>query len=69
MIAIAPLAPADRADWEALARGYKAFYRDAVSDEDYARTWRLVLAGEAVHGLGARIDGRLAGFAIISPPA
>ncbi|HYI48192.1 MAG TPA: GNAT family N-acetyltransferase [Allosphingosinicella sp.] len=63
VLAIAPLAPADRAEWEALARGYKTFYQDPGADEDYERTWRLVLAGEAVHGLGARIDGRLAGFA------
>lgn len=62
-IAIAQLAPADRAEWEALARGYKAFYADEIPDEDYARIWRLVLAGKAAHGLGARIDGRLAGFA------
>jgi GNAT superfamily N-acetyltransferase len=62
-IAIALLGAADRAEWEALARGYKAFYRDDIPDEDYERTWRLLIAGAAVHGLGARVDGRLVGIA------
>jgi GNAT superfamily N-acetyltransferase len=60
---IAPLAPTDRAEWEALARGYKHFYRTEIPDEDYERTWQAVLAGERVHGLGARLDGRLVGIA------
>lgn len=62
MIAIAPLAPADREEWELLARGYKAFYNDPLPDEDYARTWALLMAGERVHGLAARIDGRMVGI-------
>jgi len=62
-IVIAPLQAADRADWETLARGYKAFYGTELSDEDYARTWRALLADERVHGLGARLDGRLVGIA------
>lgn len=63
LIAIAPLAPADRAEWEALARGYKAFYRTEIPQERYDETWRLLIASERVHGLGARIDGKLAGIA------
>lgn len=63
MITIAPLAPGDRAAWEVLARGYKAFYQDPIPDEDYERTWALLMAGEPVRGLGARIDGALAGIA------
>jgi GNAT superfamily N-acetyltransferase len=62
-IAIAPLAPGDRAEWEALARGYKAFYRTETSDECYEETWRMLMANERVHGLAARIDGRMAGIA------
>lgn len=62
-IVIAPLEAADRADWETLARGYKAFYGTELSDGDYARTWRALLADERVHGLGARLDGRLVGIA------
>ena len=63
MIAIAPLAPADRAEWELLARGYKSFYRTETPDERYEETWRLLMADERVHGLAARLDGRMAGIA------
>ena len=62
-IAVAPLRPADRDAWEKLARGYKAFYRDPIPDRDYERTWRRLIADDEVHGLGARLDGALAGFA------
>lgn len=62
MIEIAPLRAEDRAEWEILARGYKAFYADPIPDEDYARTWALLMAGGPVHGLAARIDGRMAGI-------
>ena len=62
-IAIAPLTPGDRAEWEVLARGYKSFYRTELTDEDYERTWQALLAGVRVHGVGARLDGRLAGIA------
>jgi GNAT superfamily N-acetyltransferase len=63
VIEIAPLAPADRAEWELLARGYKAFYQTETPDEHYAETWRLLMANERVHGLAARLDGRMAGIA------
>ncbi|MBV9881765.1 MAG: GNAT family N-acetyltransferase [Sphingomonadaceae bacterium] len=63
MIEIAPLGGADRADWETLARGYKAFYRTEHPDARYDETWRLLLADERIHGLGARLDGRLVGIA------
>ena len=63
MIEVAPLGPADRAGWEMLARGYKAFYRTEHPDARYAETWRQLMAGEAIHGLGARLDGRLVGIA------
>lgn len=63
MIEIAPLAPGDRAEWEALARGYKAFYDTEHPDARYDETWRQLMAGEAIHGLGARLDGRLIGIA------
>ena len=63
VIEVRPLAPADRDDWERLARGYKGFYEDDVPDEIYARTWALVLAGETIHGLCAELDGRMVGIA------
>jgi GNAT superfamily N-acetyltransferase len=62
-IEIAPLTSGDRAEWEALARGYKGFYRTEIPDEDYERTWQALLADERVHGLGARLDSRLVGIA------
>jgi len=63
MIDIAPLAPGDRAEWEELARGYKAFYRTELADERYAATWAALLAGDRVHGLAARMDGEIVGIA------
>lgn len=61
-IEISPLRPCDRAEWERLARGYKAFYEDPIPDKDYARTWRRLMAGE-IQGLGARLDGPMVGIA------
>jgi GNAT superfamily N-acetyltransferase len=63
VIEVAPLRAEDRAEWEALARGYKAFYETQVPQERYDETWRLLIADERVHGLGARLDGRLVGIA------
>jgi len=63
MIEIAALAEADREAWEILARGYKAFYRTELPDERYDETWRLLLANERIHGLAARLDGRMVGIA------
>ena len=63
MIEIGPLRPADRDAWEVLARGYKAFYRDPMPDEAYELTWQRLAARTELHGLGARLDGRLVGIA------
>jgi len=63
MIEVGPLRPEDRAAWEVLARGYKAFYQDPMLDEAYEATWRRLAAGTELYGLGARLDGRLAGIA------
>lgn len=60
---IRALTPADRAAWEVLARGYKDFYETEVPDAGYDETWRRLLAGTQVHGLGAWLDGRLVGIA------
>ena len=60
---IAPLSIADRADWERLARGYKHFYGAVTSDAEYDAAWRRLLGQDGVFGLGARIDGELAGIA------
>lgn len=60
---IAPLSAAARAAWEALARGYKAFYATPTTDAEYATAWRRLLAQDGVHGLGAFLDGELVGIA------
>jgi GNAT superfamily N-acetyltransferase len=63
MIDIAPLREADRAGWEVLARGYKAFYETELPDARYAETWQLLRDDERIHGLVARLDGRIVGIA------
>jgi GNAT superfamily N-acetyltransferase len=62
-IEIRPLQPADRAEWEVLARGYKAFYGTETPAARYEATWRLLIEDRRVHGLGARLDGRMVGIA------
>jgi GNAT superfamily N-acetyltransferase len=63
VIDIGPLRPEDRAAWEVLARGYKAFYRTVVPDDGYEETWQRLLSGAELHGLGAWLDGQLVGIA------
>lgn len=48
----------DRARWEELVRGFKA-----VADDHYEMTWRRIIHDDGIHGLGARLDGRLVGLA------
>ncbi|MDT7841433.1 GNAT family N-acetyltransferase [Streptomyces justiciae] len=63
MITIGSLRPEDRAGWEELARGYKAFYRTEVPDEGYEEMWHRLLDGEEVYGVGAwTADGKLVGI-------
>lgn len=63
MIEITTLRPDDRAAWEVLARGYKTFYETVLPDASYEATWRRLMAGDALHGFGARLDGQLVGIA------
>jgi GNAT superfamily N-acetyltransferase len=63
VINIGSLRPTDRAAWETLARGYKAFYETPVSDEGYDDMWHRLLRADDVHGIGAWLDGRLVGIA------
>ncbi len=60
---IASLQPEDRAAWEALARGYKAFYKTPTADAEYATAWNRLLARDGIHGLAAFVDGELVGIA------
>ncbi|HEU4458414.1 MAG TPA: GNAT family N-acetyltransferase [Methylibium sp.] len=62
-IGIEPLRPADRSGWQQLARGYRDFYETPTTDAEFEAAWQRLNAGGAVHGLGARIDGRLVGIA------
>ena len=52
----------DRAQWESLARAYKAFYRSVLPDSDYDRTWQRLRLRDGIRGLGAHADGRLVGI-------
>jgi GNAT superfamily N-acetyltransferase len=63
VIEVGPLTEADRERWQMLARGYKAFYKTPTSDAEFAEAWRRLREEDGVHGLGARVDGRLAGIA------
>ena len=65
-----PLVQQDRPEWEALWKGYNAFYGrhgdTALPDEIVETTWdRLMSDAGAVHGLAAVADGRLVGLAHI----
>jgi len=50
---LGPLRPQDRADWEPLARGYKAFYETEVDAAGYEAAWQRLMAGGDMLGLGA----------------
>jgi GNAT superfamily N-acetyltransferase len=50
---LGPLRPEDRAAWEPLARGYKAFYATEVDDAGYEAAWQRLLGGGDMLGLGA----------------
>jgi GNAT superfamily N-acetyltransferase len=63
VIDIGPLRQEDRAAWEVLARGYKAFYETEVPDEGYEQTWQRLHGDEDLHGIGAWLDGELVGIA------
>jgi GNAT superfamily N-acetyltransferase len=54
-IAITPLAPADRAEWERLFRGYIAFYERDEPQAMYDRAWAEFMSAERLHALGARL--------------
>lgn len=60
---ILPLRPADREQWEVLARGYKTFYATPTTAAEFSIAWERLLAQDGVHGLGAFVDGRLVGIA------
>ena len=62
-LVISPLLPQDRASWEVLARGYKAFYKTETSPAEYETAWNRLLQRDDVFGIGAKMEGRLIGIA------
>jgi GNAT superfamily N-acetyltransferase len=63
MIEISPLREDDRIGWQPLAVGYNAFYERTLPDAAYEKTWCRLMAGPELHGLAARLDGRVIGIA------
>ena len=63
MIDVGPFRKSERAAWERLARGYNDFYETVLPRSDYDRAWRRLQSGKEIHGLGARMDGKLVGIA------
>ena len=62
-VAIRPLGPEDRADWEPLWAGYLAFYEATIPSTVTETTWaRLNDPAEPMHALGAFGDGQLVGI-------
>ena len=61
-VRVAALAAADHPRWLELARGYKAFYKTPVTDAEYQRAWKRLLANDRAWGLGGRHDGQLVGI-------
>ncbi len=61
-VTIAPLRSTDRDRWGVLARGYKTFYQTELPDSAYIETWRRLMDGNGLYGVGASIDDRLVGI-------
>ncbi|MGQ0620671.1 MAG: GNAT family N-acetyltransferase [Panacagrimonas sp.] len=60
---IAALRLEDRAAWETLARGYKAFYQTPATAEEYDRAWERLLARDGVFGIAAFDGNAMVGIA------
>ena len=60
---IAPLSAEDKAAWELLARGYKAFYQTEIPPSEYEAAWNRLQQGGEVRGMGAKVNGELVGIA------
>ena len=61
-VAITGLHAEDRARWTELWSGYLAFYKTSLPAEVFEQTWARVLQDEDLHGLAARLDGRVVGL-------
>lgn len=54
--------PGDRARWTELWAAYLEFYETSLPDTVFERTWARVLDDSELHGLAARLDGRVVGL-------
>ena len=62
-VEIRPLRQNERAEWDALWKGYLDFYKTSVPKETYDATWaRLHDPAEPMHLLGGTVDGKLCGI-------
>jgi GNAT superfamily N-acetyltransferase len=62
VIRVEPLQESDRARWDVLSRGYKTFYETTLTDAEYDHAWARLMQDDAIHGLGAHLDGELVGI-------
>lgn len=62
-IDIGPLRADECTAWLELAICYKAFYQTDLPVAQYEKVWRRLLDDNGLHGLGARVDGKLVGIA------
>jgi GNAT superfamily N-acetyltransferase len=62
-VVIRPLAPHDRAAWEAMWAGYLAFYEQRLAPEISEETWRRVLSGALIGLVAIDSAGVPQGFA------
>jgi GNAT superfamily N-acetyltransferase len=60
---IVSLEPHHRPDWQALAEGYKAFYKTPTTQQEYDQAWDRLMQAREVQGIGAELDGQLVGIA------
>lgn len=59
---ISRLTEADRPRWTELWTAYLDFYATALPPEQFEHTWRRLMTGPVMHGLGLRQDGQLVGI-------
>ena len=59
---ITKFGPEDRLRWTELWTDYLAFYHTVLPDAVFELTWTRLLQDKELHGLAARMDGRVVGL-------